>query len=186
MLINHEKKILVWRPFKNYSSSLVAYLSRVSIFGKEKFMSTHGPVPFLVNDSKNSESMPTLGHTNWLPEQASNYIKLLPIRNPYDRVVSQWMWGLKKGGSYSFDDWLLIHSKQLIQFPVTKIYKYDHLIHVEDMENELRKFELFKEDHKFPHINKSAPIDDFQLTQKQKDMIYYLHYSDFVEGGYEK
>ena len=47
------------------------------------------------------------------------------------------------------------------------------------------KQKLLKEEHPFPHSNKSDDLD-FTLTQYHKDMIYYLHYSDFVEGGYEK
>ena len=185
MLINNEKKILVWRPFKNYSSSLLKYLGSYRVFKTDRFISVHGPVPFLENDLNTPNEEPALGHTNWLPEKASSYLKLLPIRNPYDRVVSQWKFSLNFN-QIDFDEWLLECSKQLIQLPVSKVYRYDHLIRVEDIENELRKFDLFNEDHEFPHINKSEPVEGFKLTEKQRDMIYYLHYHDFLHGGYDK
>jgi hypothetical protein len=186
MLINNKKEILVWQPFKNYSTSIGKYLLNNKIFNENKFIFVQGPVPYLAKDVKEPDAEPGLGHTNWFPKRSTNYLKLLPIRDPYSRVVSQWKQALKNFKDIEFDEWLMIHSKQLIKFPVTKIYEYDELIRVEDIENELRKFHLFNEDYTFPHSNKSDIRNDFQLTQKQKDMIYYLHYSDFIEGGYEK
>ena len=162
------------------------YLCSPKIFGKERFIYVEGPAPCLPSDIT-PDGGPSLGHTNWLPDRYRNYLKLLPIRNPYDRVVSQWRWGLNLGEDYSFDEWLMIHSKQLIMFAVTKVYyPFDKIIRVEDIEDELRELGLLNGNHDFPHFNKSDVRNDFQLTQKQKDMIYYLHYSDFIEGGYEK
>ena len=71
-------------------------------------------------------------------------------------------------------------------FPVTKMYKYEQLIKVEHIQHELEQLGLWNSEHEFPHNNKSDIQDDFKLNQSQKDIIYYFHYSDFVEGGYEK
>ena len=65
------------------------------------------------------EHEPSLGHTNWFPKRATTYTKILPIRNPYSRAVSQWKHALKYNDGLSFDEWLFRHSKQLIQFPVS-------------------------------------------------------------------
>ena len=185
MLINNSKQMLVWQPFKNYSTSLLNYLCCHKVFKHKKFIFAQGPVPYFVTDVSRPEHEPSLGHTNWLSKRTASYTKVLPIRNPYNRTVSQWKHAIKTNPSLSFDDWLMIHSKQLIKFPVTKIYEYDILLRVEDIENGLRELNLFKDEHPFPHSNKSDDID-FTLTQYHKDMIYYLHYSDFIEGGYDK
>ena len=186
MLVNNKKKIVVWQPFKNYSTSLVGYLANSKIFGSDRFLFVQGPVPYLDNDVRRPEHEPSLGHTNWLPKRATNYTKILPIRNPYDRAISQWKHALANFKNLEFDEWLMIHSKQLIKFPVTKVYKYDKLIKVENIEQELKDLSLFNDEHEFPHSNKSEVDESFQLDQRQKDLIYYLHYSDFIEGEYEK
>ena len=185
MLINKKKKIIVWQPFKNYSTSISRYLCSYTVFGSEKFKFVQGPVPYLPNDVVEPEDEPSLGHTNWLPKKAINFQKLLPIRNPYDRAISQWKFA-KAGKPVSFDEWLMEDSKQLIKFPVTKLYEYDELIKVENIEKELGRFNLFKEEHAFPYANKSADDTSFDLNQYQKDLIYYLHHEDFVKGGYKK
>ena len=185
MLINKEKKIIVWQPFKNYSTSIANYLTSNRIFGKEKFIFVQGPVPYFHGDTKSFDHLPSLGHTNWLPETATEYTRILPIRNPYSRVVSQWKEGLKYDSNLDFDHWFLVHSKQQIQFPVTKLYRYDKLIKVENIEQELRDLSLFNEEHEFPHSNKSDD-SDFELSERHKEIIYHMHYSDFDEGQYEK
>lgn len=155
MLINNSKKVLIWQPFKNYSTSIANYLTSRKFFGPDRFIFVQGPVPYLPNDVRQPDHEPALGHTNWLSERSTVYIKVLPIRNPYDRALSQWKHAIKTNPSLSFDDWLMIHSKQLIKFPVTKLYKYDKLLKVEDVENGLRELNLFKEEYPFPHSNKS-------------------------------
>ena len=185
MLISKKKKIIVWQPFKNYSTSLLRYLANSKIFGEDRFSFVQGPVPYFDNDAKEFHHLPSLGHTNWLPKSATEYTKILPIRNPYSRVISQWKEGLKYDADLSFDTWFLIHSKQLIQAPVTKLYQYDKLLKVEDIEQELRNLSLFNEDYAFPHNNKSEH-NDFELSEKHKEIIYHVHYSDFDEGGYDK
>ena len=186
MLINNKKKILIWQPFKNYSTSLADYMTNYRIFGNGRFLFAQGPVPYLASDVTEPDHEPGLGHTNWLPARCTNYLKLLPIRNPYDRVISQWKNALKDWGNIEFDEWLMTHSKQLIMSPVTKMYKYEKLIKVENIQDELQQLGLWSGEHEFPHNNKSDIQDGFKLNQSQKDIIYYFHYSDFVEGGYEK
>ena len=196
MLINKERELIVWQPLKNYSTSLNKYLCSYRVFGKERFKFVQGPVPYLPNDVLNPENEPSLGHTNWYPKRAINFKKLLPIRNPYDRAISQWKFTISKGENVSFNKWLMVHSKQLIKFPVTKLYEYDELIKVENIEQELKRFDLFKEECPFPHLNESwksadsknygVDFSSFKLSQQQKDLIYYLHHEDFVKGEYEK
>jgi hypothetical protein len=187
MLINEKLEMIVWQPFKNYSTSLAKYLVDHRVFGRgNQFKFVQGPVPYLDNDLKEFDRAPSLGHTNWFPKVSTHYTKVLPIRNPYDRVISQWKHALKYDGGLSFDDFLFNNSKQIIQFPATKVYKYDKLIKVENIEQELKDLSLFNDKYNFPHENKSKESDNFQLEEKQKELIYYLHYNDFQTGGYDK
>jgi len=185
MLINDSKKMLVWQPFKNYSTSLANYLTSYRIFRQQRFVFAQGPVPYLDNDVLEPEHEPSLGHTNWFSKRATDYTKILPIRNPYSRAVSQWKHALKYNNELSFDEWLLRHSKQLIKFPVSKVYRYDKLIKVENIEQELKNLSLFNDEYDFPHNNKSDDVD-FELNEDHKKLIYFLHYSDFQAGGYSK
>jgi hypothetical protein len=131
-------------------------------------------------------------HTAYVPQDLRNgFARYLPIRNPYDRVISQYHWHLKVCDHISFDEWLMVHSKQPICMPVTTIYeKYDHLLHTENMTDEMRKYGLLivrnNEELEFPRENVTQNKQKIDLTPIQKDYIYFLHYSDFVAGGYPK
>ena len=78
--LQNSKNILVWQPFKNYSTSIANYLTSHKVFGFDKFVFVQGPVPYLPNDVAQPEHEPALGHTNWFSKRATNYTKVLPIR----------------------------------------------------------------------------------------------------------
>lgn len=182
MIVNEKTEIIIWQPFKNYSTSINRFFaqhhSNFKIIKNLKL-----PDNITYSDRKYSS------HGHELPTRYENYTKFLPVRNPYERVISQWKYYIKEGGDFNFDEWLLTCSTQPIMYPVTKIYKYDILIKVELLYEELRKYKetlgIQRPLHEFPHLNKSD-IEDPILTQPQKDFIYYFHYSDFNEGGYSR
>lgn len=183
MIYSNTKKTVIYCPFKNCSSSLQAYFSN-----KPQWHSCVGPNPdynFHTNARINR-------HTAYVPQDVSdNFLRFLPIRNPYDRVISQYHWHLKTVGEISFNEWLMVHSKQPVCQPVTTIYEeYDHLLHVENMEEEMREHGLLivREgvELKFPRMNVTEDKEEIVLTSWQKEYIYFLHYSDFVEGGYSR
>jgi len=185
MIYSHNHKVVIYTPFKNFSSSLQAYYSN-----KPKFHSIVGPNPNYNFDLSNSINR----HTAFVPDDIDkNYKKFLPIRNPYERVISQYNWHLKTCGQISFDEWFMIHSKQPVCQPVTVIYpKFDQVLHVENLVEELRENGLLvknpstQEEFSFPHKNATENKIVVNFTNQQRENIYYLHYSDFLVGGYER
>ena len=65
------------------------------------------------------------------------------------------------------------------------MYRYDKLIKVENIEQELKDLSLFNDEYDFPHNNKSDDVD-LELNEEHKKLIYFLHQSDFEAGGYSK
>lgn len=77
--------------------------------------------------------------------------------------------------------------------PVTVIYRdYDCVIRVENLEEELEKHNLIvyhpstNERLPIPHKNKTEDKVEMDLSPEHAELIYFLHYEDFVAGGYER
>jgi len=185
MIYSNVDKVIIYTPFKNFSSSLHAYYS-----GKPRYHSIVGPSP----DYNFSLTTKVNRHTGFMPDDIDKeYTKYLPIRNPYDRVMSQYNWHLKTCGEISFNEWFMVHSKQPVCHPVTTIYpKFDKVLHVENLVNELRENNLLlkkpstQEEFPFPHKNPTENKRIINFTDEQKEAIYYFHYDDFLAGGYSK
>lgn len=177
MIVNHQTKVIIWQPFKNYSFSIDSF-----------FRTEHGFEHIDGNQLSYSFNKTGYGrHTHYVPDNVKCYKKFLPIRNPYNRVMSQWKFSIKHGNTLNFDDWLLRAGNNPIMYPVTKLYDFDHLIHVEQICEELYNYRnilgIIRPIVEFPHINMSE-VSNPILTQEQKDFIYYFHYSDFLTGSY--
>lgn len=173
MLINHLKKIVIWTPFKNYSSSLNMYLRQ------RGFIMTFGPQATIGHEKNRLTT-----HTNELMSGLEDYELILPIRNPYKRVVSQWKYHCAVSNKISFEEWFWKLSRAAIMLPVTRLYKYTRLIKVENIEQELKDLNLYY--GAFSKINESSKDLSHALSEQEKELIYYLHYEDFIAGNYEK
>jgi len=189
MLINRKRKFVIFMPFKNYSNSLLEFFSKWSCYTR------------YVGDSPHYSWEPPLftnAHTCSCPDliMSNQWTRFLPLRNPYDRVISQWKWHMQmEKTETSFDDWLMTQSKQAVCMPVTKVYPHHtDILKCENIIEELMNNELFyfgpnrkKQIQSFPHANKSKMKKSFvELTQRQQEIIYYYHYEDFITGEYSK
>lgn len=179
MIVNHKTKVIIWQPFKNYSFSIDSF-----------FRAEHGFEH--IDGSQLTHSFNETGygrHTHYASDDIKHYKRFLPIRNPYNRVMSQWKFSIKHGNKLDFDNWLLRAGNNPIMYPVTKLYKFDHLIHTEQIFEELYNLKevlgIERQIIEFPHLNKSEYNNPI-LTQSQKDFIYYFHYSDFLTGNYKR
>ena len=91
MYLNHQSELLIWEPYKNYSSSINEFLHDlygwVRIFGEQPFV--------------HSDDVIVGAHTNTIPTVAKikDFRMFLPLRNPYDRVLSQWKYSIICGGN---------------------------------------------------------------------------------------
>lgn len=178
MLYNNRRSMIIWTPFKNYSTSIRFYfLEQMNSEWKE----------FIGYEPHTGLETKRFGvHANKAPSYYNHYKFILPIRNPYDRILSQWKFCSRcENTNFKFSEWFLKHGKYSYQLPVVKLYKYNTLLKVENIEEELKKINLHL-GYPLPKLNTSPNPLNYELTQEDKDLIYFLHYEDFVAGGYEK
>ena len=190
MIVNRRTKFCIYTPFKNYSSSIIDFFNQWNCY--TRFLGSNPHYSW-------EPTLWTNPHSATVPEMVmqEGWKRYLPIRNPYDRVISQWKWHIQmENDAISFDEWLMLHSKQAVQMPVTIVYpQYTHLIKCENIIEEFLnnediyhgdgpdRFDVLKN---FPHTNKSLIKKSIELTQRQQDIIYYYHYMDFIVGDYSK
>jgi hypothetical protein len=182
MLVNYKKKLIVLTPYKNFSTTLEDVLSRM---GWDKI---HGSHPHIDGENINCNKNKDLyyKHNNIVSERWTvdgNYKIILPIRNPYDRVKSMWKYTKSRYPHITFDKWFFEDSKCVCCLPVTRTYKYHHLVRVENLLEDFESLDI-KIDF-VPHLNKSV-TNSQEFTDIQKEQIYYLHYEDFKNGNYPK
>jgi hypothetical protein len=133
-----------------------------------------------------------------------SYKKITIVRNPYDRVISDYFW-MKENAPHlitgTFDDFLELREDVItnnkydqniyfdhfypMHFYFDKI-KYDHVLRFENLEKEYEKVrKLYKIPNLLPKNNQSLR-DDFKLDKQQKEKIYKIYEEDFLKFGYKK
>jgi hypothetical protein len=159
-----------------------------------------------------STSPPILQHL--LPKQLKNkyiskkkwkaYKKITIVRNPYDRVVSDYFWLMKTSEEFehqSFDEFLdlredVVHHNKYADnmyydhfYPMYFYFEditYDHVFRFENLDKdflEIKKiFKIVKDFTK----NNSTEHAAFVLSAEQKDRIYALYETDFLQFGYSR
>jgi len=200
MLHSPRKKVIIYQPFKNASTSLGRFFLQSPYF--QEILGEHPNWNVDKIEVPQEFERPHGSHTHvwfsWRLQDFKEYDVYVPIRNPYDRTVSMYKFYLqhctkKNINPLGFSDWLLREFKQPIHLPVTQVYNYTQLIKVEQIEEDVSKL-VEKHDiffrrtalKQFPHNNKSQEIEEIKMTQFEKDVIYFWHYQDFINGGYER
>lgn len=179
MLYNHDLQTIIWTPYKNYSTSIRCYLLDQLRSPWREFI---GYEPCTGLEIKQYGV-----HTTNYPEYYDHFKFILPIRNPYDRVLSQYKFESKYFTTthYTFKEWFWKYGKDQYRLSATKLYRYNELLKVENIEQELKRLNLHL-GYPLPKMNVSQNNNECVLTQEDKDLIYFLHYEDFIAGGYEK
>ena len=178
MLVNRKRKLIILTPFKNYSSTLE------EIFNNSDWEKIYGAHPKIEGENYICEDL-YHKHNNIVSEifLKKYYKVILPVRNPYERVNSMWKHSKTVFPETNFYDWFFENSKCACCLPVTRTYRYDHLIRVEFLKEDLDSLDI-KIDH-VPQLNKSITIAH-EFSSIEKEQIYYLHYEDFKNGNYPK
>jgi hypothetical protein len=181
MLINHETRQIILTPFKCWTTSSADYFMNR---GWRGIKSQH---PYISGDMRNSDPSYNIigGHGNVVPHVYSKFDKILLIRNPYQRVLSMWRWICKKHGLMRFEDYFYNGCQWPTCFPVTLNYPHDHLVKVESYFDDMERLGIEINKNKFPHIN-ACSTPHHELTDTEKEIIYWFHYADFKAGNYEK
>lgn len=184
MLINHREKIVIYTPFKNYSTSLCEYFKRL-----DEWEEIHRPHPTILGDSYDIDRYYNLSykHGNMPPSSCISYTKILPLRNPYERVLSSWKWCCKTANlKCSFGKYLYDSAKYPALFPVSRFYPHDFVVRTESLKEDFEKCGINLDMNTFPHLNKHGSDVGHKLTELEKEIIYWWHKEDFDVGSYDK
>jgi hypothetical protein len=184
MLINCDTKTIIYTPFKNYSTSLHEYFGDLD--GWEEFVGIHPRIDGDCYDCDPNYNI-TYKHTNKPPSVYKSYKRILPLRNPYDRVMSMWAWTNMEFGGVSFESFFFRGAKYPAAFPAARIYPYDFIVRTENIKEDFEKAGIDIDMSKFPHSHESTyPITAHKYTEFEKSSIYWWHKEDFDAGNYEK
>ena len=133
----------------------------------------------------------------------NSYRKITIVRNPYDRIISDFFWLRSKSRFLqvrSFDDFLNLAEKVVTEkrfsdnvyfdhFYPQHFYfegiQYDDVLRVENLQSDFEKLRVkYGLPHRLPLINKGKP-PVLRLTSRQQERVYDLYQRDFDQFGYD-
>jgi hypothetical protein len=203
MVLCHEKKCIFIHIPKTAGTSIEQYICE-----KGKIQLFYRGVS---SDNRSMHHYTALELIEKIPNYFNKYYKFSIVRNPYDRLLSEYYWTpiINVGYKYkkSKDDFLkyVVHvikhakyfnniyndhflSQYLFvtnnkkQLLVNHLFKYEELDHVTQF---LKKKLNIKVD--FPYLNKiNDNIEKEYWNDAQKEIIYELYKNDFIFFGYSK
>ena len=173
MLLNNSKELLIWTPYKNYSTSL--------------HVNFRGPNGWVMVIGANTMMPGLLGpHTNqFTGPTADRLIRILPVRNPFNRVVSMWKFSQRfcdKENKLSFTNWFNKLGHKPMNGPVFSQYPHSKIVRCEHIVEDFKALGI--DISNIPWENKSEDTRPVELTKTQKDCIRWFHREDFEAGRY--
>lgn len=178
----------------------------------EQFLKDKGQNEIMFHGVQNNRSLHHLTALEFkriIPSVFNNYYKFSMVRNPYDRLLSEYYWtpvpnlGFKYGKTKADFLYKVINIVKNKRF-FDNIY-YDHFIPQymflyegkKIIIDEVFKYESLKDatdylknklniNMDFPYFNKSVKNNNDYWNDMQKEKIYNLYKNDFILFGYEK
>ena len=174
MLFNFEKKIAILLPFKTGSTSVVGHLT------DKKRKSDLNWIPLYAPHFNESVEI----HSNVKPPHMSDFTKFLLVRNPYARVLSMWNHTCRyEKIEIPFNKGFIQNIHRPVIGSVTQHFPFDYLIKMENMEDDLKKYDLIEADESIK-IRNVGNTPDYEFSDEELIAIRYLYRSDFVNCGY--
>lgn len=204
MVWDNQKKILFVHIPKTGGTTIEQHMGAINNTKKGYYRNAN---------NKAIQHLTTIEYNNLFDDNRfNNYCKFTIVRNPYDRMVSEYYWtdlpfGFKS--NKTFDYFLYSVSDIVLNKNYSYTFLHDHFIPQKDfitdknnniIIDKIFKFEEFKEAIEFlqlyypdinPNVNnkiKTAKSKNsrISLNEKQKNIIYNLYVNDFVLLGYDK
>lgn len=173
MLINTSKQLLIWTPYKSYSTSFHHHFRGYN--GWLGVVGAHTMMPHMHGPHTNSYQGPT----------SVDLVRILPLRNPFNRVRSMYKFSQRDQTpekKLTFTEWFETFGVLPLNGSAVSQYEHEEVIRVETLAEDLSKFGIDAKD--FPHENKSNEESKILLTDDQKTVIRYIHRKDFEKGNY--
>ena len=126
-------------------------------------------------------------------EKINDYFKFTIVRNPYDRILSNYFFNKgDQNQTFDRDEFIKFVEKSVKQlgFQCKAIDDSFHIVYFENLINDLKKIECFKghvDFEDYPTLNASfnSKIDYNEIYDKElKELVYNKYEKDFIRFGY--
>lgn len=194
-MISHKLKFIFIHIPKTSGNSLSLFLKdfidndvihRSSIMGEKQ-----GIDIICEKTKKDIKHVDITYYKNTYGEKINDYLKFTIVRNPYDRMLSFYFWSKGKNNQKFNRNEFINFIKKTNSLQHKFIDNTFHIIHFENLINELKNIECFKEIvdfNNYPTLNASSnskrnynEIYDKEL----KDLVFNKYKKDFELFGYE-
>tara|TARA_X000000950_G_scaffold162290_1_gene198420 strand:- start:861 stop:1448 length:588 start_codon:yes stop_codon:yes gene_type:complete len=194
-MISHKLKFIFVHIPKTSGNSLSFFLKKfvddevVNI--TNRMGEKQGISIFCEKTRKNIKHHSITYYNNTYGEKINDYFKFTIVRNPYDRILSFYFWS--KGENKQ-----VFNRNEFINFieknhpsQHTYIDNSFHIIHFENLVNELKNIECFKgivNFNNYPILNASSNSKrnyNEIFDKKLKDLVFNMYKKDFELFGYE-
>jgi hypothetical protein len=193
-MISHKLKFIFIHIPKTSGNSLSLFLKyfidnkvmqRSSLMGKKQ-----GIDIFCEKTKKNIKHKKITYYKNNYGEKINDYFKFTIVRNPYDRILSFYFWHKGKNNQVFDRNEFINFIKNNSSYQHKYIDNTFHIIHFENLIDDLKNIKCFKnivDFNKYPKLNAScnSKINYNKIFDKTlKDLVYNKYKKDFKLFGY--
>ena len=141
--------------------------------------------------NKDIKHEPITYYYNLYGDNIKNYFKFTIVRNPYDRMLSFYYWSRGENKQIFKKNQFIEFIQNNDSFQHEYIDDSFHIVYFEDLINNLKKIDIFKDDvdfDKYPVLNASLNRElDWEIIydKELKDLVYDKFKKDFELFGYK-
>ena len=194
-MISHKLKFIFIHIPKTSGNSLSLFLKHLvdnMVIQRNSKMGLNQGIDIICEKNKRDIKHNKIAYyKNTYGERINNYFKFTIVRNPYDRMLSYYFW-IKGKNNQEFN------KNEFINFiKINSCFQHEyidntfHIIHFENLIDELKELECFKDIVNFNNYptlnasNNSKKNYNEILDKELKDLIFNKYKKDFELFGYE-